>query len=80
MLKVVVVRSQGVMSVYYVFVCKYITPFHYPNWLDRSMGLQPYMVDPFEPLGWKNYMYTWGNSTFGWEVVRGSGRPVRGYA
>ena len=30
------------MSVYHVFACKYITLFHDPNWLDRSMDLQPY--------------------------------------
>jgi hypothetical protein len=30
------------MSVYYAFVRKYITLFRYPNWPDRSMGLQPY--------------------------------------
>jgi hypothetical protein len=32
------------MSVYYVFVCKYITLFHCPDWPDRSMGLRPYIA------------------------------------
>ena len=36
--------SQRVMSVYYAFVCKYITLFHYPDWLDLTMGLQSYML------------------------------------
>jgi hypothetical protein len=34
------------MSMYYVFVCKYITLFHYPDWLDLTMGLQPYKSGP----------------------------------
>jgi hypothetical protein len=30
------------MSVYYVFVYKHITLFHYPGRLDLTMGLQHY--------------------------------------